>query len=227
VLLAVVLAATVRAEQVPPVNDAAMPALPRAGATVESLVPSGWSIEQRHDIDFNGDHRADVLLLLRERGTAQTTAPARVLLVAMATATPPGYERLAANGQLVPRDPSGRLEDPMADGEIIVRPGGFDLKIGMMPVTGSYLAATMRYRFRLEGRCVRLIGFDRSETHRATLDTHDISVNFLTAAVIDTTGNAQSGQDRASHKRLTRNPRRCLPELPNGWTFDPLAASAP
>jgi hypothetical protein len=226
VLLALAVCATARAEQAPPVSNAAMPALPRAGATVESLVPSGWSIEQRHDADFNGDGRADALLLLRQGGTAAATMPARLLLVAIATARPAGYERVAANSELVPHDPSGRLEDPMADGEIIVRRGGFDLKIGMMP-TGSYLAATMRYRFRLDGRCVRLIGFDRNETHRATLDTHDVSVNFLSGDVIEKTGNAQSGQEQTSRKQLARNPRRCLPELPSGWTFDPLAASPP
>ena len=98
----------------------------------------------------------------------------------------------------------------MADGEITVRPGGFDLKIGMMPGIGSYLAATMRYRFRFERGCFRLIGYDRAETHRGTLDTRDVSVNFLTGAVIQTTGNAQSGRSQSQRSRLTANPRRCL-----------------
>jgi len=76
-------------------------------------------------------------------------------------------------------------------------------------------------------KALRLIGFDRNETHRATLDTHDVSVNFLSGDVIEKTGNAQSGQEQTSRKPLARNPRRCLPELPSGWTFDPLAASPP
>jgi hypothetical protein len=211
--------------QVAPATDSATAALPRAGATVEALVPSGWSIEQRHEGDFNGDHRVDALLLLRQQ-TAGSTPPARMLLVAIATQPPGGYQLLAANARLVPTDPSGRLEDPMADGEIVIRRGGFDLKIGMMPTTGSYLAATMRYRFRLEGRCVRLIGFDRNETHRATLETRDVSVNFLTRAVVQTIGNAQSGAVQTRRGRLAANPRRCLPDLTSGWTFDPLAPAS-
>ena len=111
----------------------------------------------------------------------------------------------------------------MADGEITVRPGGFDLKIGMLPATGSYLAATMRYRFRFEGGCFRLIGYDRAETHRGTLDTRDVSVNFLTGAVIQTTGNGQSSRKQTQRSRVSSNPRRCLEDLPSGWTFDPLA----
>jgi hypothetical protein len=207
-----------------PSADAPMPALPAAGGTAESLVPRGWAIEQRHTADFNRDGRSDVLLLIRDN-VAQGTTPRRIVLVALATAQPPGYVRSAANAQLVPRDLSGQLEDPMADGEIAVRPGGFDLQLGMMPATGSYLAATMRYRFRFEGGCFRLIGYDRAETHRGTLDTRDVSVNFLTGAVVRTTGNAQSGRSQSQRSRLTANPRRCLDDLPSGWTFDPLVAA--
>ena len=206
-----------------PLVDAPIPALPPTGGTVESLLPPGWTIEQRHQADFNRDRRSDVLLLLRD-DVAQGATPRRIVLVALATTQPSGYVRSAANAQLVPRDLSGQLEDPMADGEITVRPGGFDVRLGMMPGTGSYLAATMRYRFRYEGGCFRLIGYDRAETHRGTLDTRDVSVNFLTGAVIRTTGNAQSGRSQNQRSRLTANPRRCLDDLPSGWTFDPLAA---
>ena len=201
-----------------------VPTLPAAGATVESLVPTGWTIEQRHNADFNRDGRTDVLVLIRDK-VAQGTTPRRIVLIALAAAQSSGYVRSAANPQLVPRDLSGQLEDPMADGEITMRPGGFDLQIGMMPGTGSYLAATMRYRFRFEGGCFRLIGYDRAETHRGTLDTRDVSVNFLTGAVVRTTGNAQSGRSQSQRARLTANPRRCLDDLPSGWTFDPLAAA--
>jgi hypothetical protein len=124
---------------------------------------------------------------------------------------------------LVPRDDSGRLKDPMADGEITVRPRGFDLKLGMVPGAGSYLSATMRHRFRLERGCFRLIGYDRAETHRGTLDTRDLSVNFPTGVVVRTTGNAQSNATQTRRDRLAANPRRCLADLGSGWTFDPLA----
>jgi hypothetical protein len=211
------------AQSAPPA-DTPIPALPPTGGTVESLVPPGWTIEQRHQADFNRDRRSDVLLLLRDN-VPQGATPRRIVLVALATTQPSGYVRSGANTQLVPRDRSGQLEDPMADGEITVRPGGFDVRLGMMPATGSYLAATMRYRFRYEGGCFRLIGYDRAETHRGTLDTRDVSINFLTGAVIRTTGNAQSGRSQSQRSRLTASPRRCLDDLPSAWTFDPFAAA--
>lgn len=223
-LTVVVLCSAIAFAEPPPSAEPPLPALPSTGATIEALVPEGWTIEQRHTTDFNRDGRADALLLLRKAAVGEGTPP-RVLLVALATGQPPGYRLTAANGRLVPRDPTGRLEDPMADGEITVRPEGFDLKLGMMPGTGSYLTATMRYRFRFERGCMRLIGYDRDETHRATLDTRDLSVNFLTGAVTVKTGNAQSDATQTKRERLATNPRRCLPDLDSGWTFDPLAGA--
>ena len=204
--------------------DLATPSLPARAATVEALAPAGWTIEQRHAADLNGDGSSDVLLLLRDRAGAGVT-PRRILLVALAAATAPGYRVLASTDRLIPRDTSGAIEDPMADGEITLRPRGFDLKIGYLAGAGSYQSASMRFRFRVEATCVRLIGYDRNETHRATLDTNDVSVNFLTGTVVRAKGNAQSGASRRQRSRLAANPRRCLQDLPSGWTFDPLTVS--
>ena len=194
-------------------------AMQRSAATAESLVPAGWTIEQRYHADFNRDGRADVLLLLRQ-SASEGTIPPRMILVALAK---------KSRRAMRPRRPMNgchhatrrALEDPMADGEIKLRPGGFELKLGMMSGVGSYLAATMRYRFRHEGGCFRLIGYERAETHRATLDTRDMSVNFLTGVVVRTTGNAQSNAKQIERRRLPANPRRCLGELDSAWTFDP------
>jgi hypothetical protein len=199
------------------------PPLPAQAASAEAFAPAGWAIEQRHAADFNGDGRSDLLLLLRDRAGTGVT-PRRILLVALAAASGQGYARLVSNDQLIPRDTSGKIEDPMADGEIAVRPRGFDLKIGYLSGAGSYEAATMRFRFRFEPSCFRLIGYDRNETHRGTLETNDLSVNFLTGAVIRSTGNAQTGASRSRRSRLTTNPRRCFQDLPSGWTFDPVTA---
>jgi hypothetical protein len=189
--------------------------------TLEGAVPDGWSIEQRHDADFNGDSRADALLLLRRPAPADTTPP-RMLLVALGTTTPGEFTVDAINRALVPHDPSGGLEDPLADGGIALGEGGFELTLGMLSGAGSYEAATMRYGFRYQNGCFRLIRYRRAQTHRATLATRDLSVDFLTGEVVEATGNAQSADVEERRTRLQTNPRRCLPELPSGWTFDPL-----
>jgi len=221
-ILALMLGGAAAGCAVPPPSAQTDPGSGGAEATtIENVVPQGWSIEQRHDADLNGDGRADVLLLLRSPAPADTTPP-RTLVVALGTSTPGRFTVEATNRELVPHDPSGRLEDPLADGGITPGQGGFELTLGMLSGVGSYEAATMRFGFRHEDGCVRLIRYRRAETHRATLATRDLSVDFLTGEVIETTGNAQSTDTDESRTRLQTNPRRCLSELPSGWTFDPL-----
>ena len=184
------------------------------------VVPDGWSVEQRHDADFNGDGRDDAVLLLREAEAPEPPA-GRMLLVALATGTDGGYVVEATNDRIVPR-PSGALEDPMANGGIEARPGEFDVTLGMMSGTGTYQASTIQFVFRYQPDCVQLIRYVRADTQRATLDTRDVAVDFLSGEVVTSTGNAGSGATSTQRSGLDASAPLCLPELPSGWTFDPL-----
>ena len=203
-------------------SPVAPPELPKRAASVAGFVPPGWVIEKQLSGNFNRDGRADALLLLRmadaDNSAVHVSTP-RVLAVLLGTRN--GYELSASNGRLVPQVDLNSQEDPMADGELSVRPGGFDIKLGMSAGIGSYLGAVLNYRFRHQNGCFRLIGYDRLETHRATLDTRDLSVNFLTGAVVHTTGNAQSDAIQVRRERLAANPRRCLQDLDSAVDFKP------
>jgi len=226
------------------VNAADTPVLPKRAASVASFAPPGWIIEQQLSKDFNRDGRADALVLLRpapmtaksgqpdasgvagatsvpgDSSAAVRLSAPRMLAVLLGTRS--GYELSASNGRLVPQVDLASQEDPMADAELTVTPGGFDIKLGMTAGVGSYLGTALRYRFRRQDGCFRLIGYDRLETHRATLATQDLSVNFLTGAVVHTTGNAQSDATQVRRERLSANPRRCFQELDSAVDFRPL-----
>jgi hypothetical protein len=126
------------------------------------------------------------------------------------------------NGRLIPGSDDPKQEDPMADGELTVRRGGFDVKMTLLSGVGSYQTSTVRYRLRYQDGCFRLIGYDRMETHRGTLDTRDLSVNFLTGSVVHRTGNAQSDAIKERREKLTSNPHRCFGELESAAAFKPL-----
>ena len=132
-----------------------------------------------------------------------------------------GYELAEMNSRLIPHSDNSSHEDPMADGELTAQPGGFNLKLTLMSGAGSYEMETLHYRFRYQDGCFRLVGYDRMETNRATLDTHDLIVDFLTGVVIRRTGNAQSDATEEKSDTLKTNPRLCFRDLDNAEVFHP------
>src|SRR4051812_44044982 len=146
------------------------PVTPEASVPVNAtklsqFVPEGWLLEQHKVADLNSDSLADALLLMRR--AEASGAPHRILAVVLRQrGDNAGYTLSELNGRLIPRSDDARQEDPMADGELIVRRGGFDIKLTLLAGIGSYQTATLRYRFRYQDGCFRLIGYDRMETHR-------------------------------------------------------------
>lgn len=198
----------------------AVPALPRLASSPEKFVPAGWTLEQKHLADLNADGLEDALLLIKAPPNGGT--PPRILAVVLRRKGPAGeFELAEINEKLIPYSPDDRMEDPMADGEIMVKRGAFSVKLSLLAGAGSAHAATMRYSFRYQNGCFRLIGYDRYETDRATLNTLDLSINFLTGALERRKGNAEANSATKQRERLRTNPRRCFHDLDNAATFTP------
>ena len=206
---------------------AAPPTLPATAGSPAGFVPAGWQIAQQMDADLNRDGRPDAVLLLQPNAEPSPPrtgrSPERVLAVLLQQRQ--GWALVAQNARLVPRVDLATQEDPLVNGELAAgKPGVFSLSLGLTSTAGSYLSALQTYRFRLERRCVRLIGHDTLQTHRATQDTQDTSINFLTGAVLVRSGNAQTDATTQRRSRLADNPRRCLPDLGSALSFQPLGA---
>jgi len=201
-----------------------LPMLPDTATTPAGFVPAGWQIAQQVSADLDRDGRADAVLLLQPDAPMPApgtgTSPARVLAVLLQRRA--GWSLAAQNSRLVPQVDLASQEDPLANGELAATRNGFSLSLGLASTAGSYLSALQTYRFRLERHCVRLIGHDTLQTHRATQATQDTSINFLTGAVVVRSGNAQTDATTQRRSRLAANPRRCLPDLDSAAGFQPL-----
>ena len=191
--------------------------VPSTAHDPSGFVPNGWVLEQQQQSDFNGDGREDALLLIRKVGTAGI--PPRMLMVALRQND--GYALAEMNSRLIPHSEETNYEDPMTDGELIAGPGSFSLKLTLISGAGSYEMETLHYRFRYQEGCFRLAGYDRMKTNRATLDTHDLIVDFLTGAVIERSGNAQSSNSDETRFKLKTNPLLCFGDLNNATDFHP------
>jgi hypothetical protein len=143
----------------------------------------------------------------------------------VALAAAGGYRVAAVNQKLIPVSASAAIEDPLANGEISVSPGAFDVQIGLMAGAGSYQSATMNFHFRYRDACFRLVAYERGEIHRGTLDTRDLLVDYLGGKVVRATGNAQNDSRDKRQEAKAELPRLCFEDIGDGWTFDPLAAA--
>lgn len=209
---------------------AAAPVLPATATSVQGFVPAGWLVEQQQAADLNRDGRADAVLLLRPEGpppapgTGQSPERLLVVLLRQGVGQGTGWALAGHNSRLVPQLDLATQDDPLANGELLAKRGGFSLSLGLASTAGSYLSAVLVYRFRVERGCVRLIGHDRLQTHRATQETQDLSINFLTGQVLHSSGNAQGDTTSRRRERLASNPRRCLDDLDSALSFQPLGA---
>jgi hypothetical protein len=194
--------------------------LPSKAAQPAQFVPQGWVLEQQKVADLNGDGLDDALLLMRRSGGGG--APERILAVVLRQpGGKPGYVLAEMNRRLVPHSDDASLEDPMAEGALTAQRGGFDVKLSLLAGAGSYQMANVQYHFRYQDGCFRLIGYDRMGTNRATLESHDLSVNFLTGEVVHRTGSEQSDAIQERHDKLKSNPRLCFGALDSAQVFNP------
>jgi len=194
--------------------------VPSKAAQPTQFIPPGWELEQQKVADLNGDGRDDALLLMRKSDSSGT--PQRILAVVLRElGDSDGYVLAELNPRLIPHSDNANQEDPMAEGELTAERGGFDIKLTLLAGAGSYQMARLQYRFRYRDGCFRLIGYNRMETNRATLDTRDLSVNFLTGLMVHQTGNAQSDTTEKQSDALKTNPRLCFGDLDSAAVFNP------
>jgi len=194
------------------------PVLPAHAAGVEEFVPAGWALDQLARADFNADGREDAVVLLREeRGADRSRSPQRILAVLVGDAT--GFTLVSQNAQLVPQLDLTTQEDPLANGQLAARRGEFDIKLGFWSGAGSYLSAIVQYQFALRGGCVQLVRYDRLEMHRASLETNDLSIDYLTGKINRTSEKA--GNRVVTDTVSPELPRHCLADLGSAAEFSP------
>lgn len=71
---------------------------------------------------------------------------------------------------------------------------------------GSWTAGSVTFNVRWQDGCFRVVGYDRSMAHRATLDRESVSVNFLTGRMQVVLDNAGAGTDASQVERWSASP---------------------
>ncbi|HEX8640185.1 MAG TPA: hypothetical protein VF704_03410 [Allosphingosinicella sp.] len=229
-LLLVPAPATAQELAIPPVD---YPALPVSAASAEAFVPAGWRIDALEEGDLNGDGADDLAFVLREQDPANVIDNAgfgpdrfdtnpRMLAVALAERRG-GYRLVAQNHRLIPRHTEPVLDDPFdPEGEALkIERGTLKLSLIRFASAGGWDSGGTAFTFRWQDGALRLIGFDWDNVQRASGETREVSINFLTRRVRSASGNIERDDEQVRWSRIPAGPLPTLDEIGDGLEFDP------
>lgn len=221
-------------DKLPPVS---WPTLASSGAQAKDFVPKGWVLEKQVSGDLNADGKPDLALVIRQNAASLRLLPyddapksatridtnPRIVLVALADGAG-GYKLAGSSKALIPRHDNPSMEDPFQD--LQMRRGSFTVSLLIFMNAGGWETTGSSFTFRHEGGCVRLIGFDQTTTHRATLKSTSISANLLSGKMKTSEDDpeAEDGKRRRAKPKeqwqeLKQREPICLEHLGNGLEF--------
>jgi hypothetical protein len=227
-LLSLALMPSLALAQWPDVPPVKAPALALTAPTPEAFVPTGWVLVQQIAQDFDGDGRPDALLLLRmndphnvltQEGMGESPLDTNPRLLAAVLAEGQGYRLAFQNLALIPRHDTPTLDDPFTSVESIK--GGFDVSLHSFANAGSWWMGNTKFRFRFQGGCFRLIGYDTSSVHRASQATESTSANYLTGLVVQSRSEGETDKPEVTRKKLKSKKPVCIEAMGDGFEFQP------
>ena len=83
----------------------------------------------------------------------------------------------------------------------ISKKGILDVNFRLWHSAGSWFMSNHKYRFRFQNNEFALIGYDSGEAHRASGETTDYSVNFLTRKIKITKGNFSNNEPESIERK--------------------------
>ncbi|MDQ0473155.1 hypothetical protein [Labrys wisconsinensis] len=214
------------------IPDVAYPTLPATAATKAGLVPPGWKLEAEATGDLSGDGRADLALVLHDAdphnivsnkgglGEQALDTNPRILAVAIARREG-GYALVAQDHALIPRRIEPTLEDPMANGGIVIAHGTLRVSVSFFSSAGSWDMERNTYALRYRQGQLQLIGYDSTEVARNTGALTETRINYLTHVKQVATGTIETDTSLVKRSRIPAAPLLTLDKIGNGLEFEP------
>ncbi|MDH5824067.1 hypothetical protein QFW77_13875 [Luteimonas sp. RD2P54] len=221
--------------QPPGLPPVAYPPIPEVAQRIVDFVPAGWRLEHAAHGRLDADDRDDALLVLRMEnhgnivqnegfGPDRFDTNPRMLVAAFAVEG--GYRRALVDHALIPRPEVPVFDDYLQDdpaAAIEIHPNrSVSVRLHSWASAGSWQTRQVRFTFRHQDGCFRLVGYDDHEMHRGSMERRETSVNYLTGRAWVETGSmehAAAGPRRWS--RLDPNPVVCIGEVGNGFEYRP------
>lgn len=214
--------------------EAVYPVLPTEGNTASAFVPAGWLIEQQVIGDLNRDGLDDFALLLHENsyenivkvGAGSIDTNPRRIVVGL-NKDNKGYSLILDNHTLIPRHKDLQFDDVING----VGVGGIKIDRGVLRVNMSIFALessearNISYGFRWQNGHFLLIGYDSFSRNRASGNTMEVSINYLTKKAKLSCGNfIREGGGSVKWKKIPKTEMQTIDSIKNSLMFSPLGS---
>jgi len=211
---------------------ASFPKLVPSASSPEGFLQEGLKLEQVSKDDLDGDAVADLAMVIRmddpknvlkdpddpERAPLDTNP--RMIAIATADKGGSGYRLATVNTSLIPRLEDANMNDPFV--RLSIDKGVMRLVLEQSMNAGSWSSSNITFVFRKGLQEMSLIGYDRTDLHRASGEMTETSVNFLTGRQQRSVGNIDSEKKATTWKQLPKKPLETLGMMGDGFSFDPL-----
>jgi hypothetical protein len=198
------------------------PTIPAVAQGAAGFVPKGWLLEIEKEGDLNKDGAPDLLLVLRMNDPNNVvkdeyreldTNP-RMLVAAFADKAKKTYSLALADHTLITRHTNPNMDPPFDEGAAIVN-GTLQVSLGLFMNAGGWYTSNIKFTFRHQDGCFKLIGYDSRVLKRNTGEEQSVSINYLT-------NKALLGGDRGETWETLKKPGLlCLGEVGDGLDFAP------
>ena len=152
------------------------------------IIPSDWRLLDSISGDLNNDGILDFVLAIQKNdstniilndgfGVDTINLNPRKLAIYYGTKSGELVKKLVSDEFIILRD-NPAMEEPF-EGFDLSNEGVLDINFRIAYNTGSWSVSVHKYRFRFQNNQLVLIGYDLMEFHRASGETKETSINFL------------------------------------------------
>lgn len=179
------------------------PVISQQAPTLQKFIPGDWKILDVDMGDLNKDGYPDIAFVITNENQCDTPEPEnpdfkvcpRLLGIAFWDNEKQTFVLKEQTNNFIKSADSSTMDEPFEG--ITIRKGSLQIDFHYWYSMGTWYTTNDRYIFRYQNDHFELIGFAEDTTHRATLETTQISVNYSTKQIILTTGEGETGKSES------------------------------
>ncbi len=180
--------------QWPTPKDADYPKINLQGKGVKDFIPKGFDLISQVSGDLNGDRLTDIALHIKGNSARFITkldfneydTNPRILLILFREHDRKGYRLAEQSNKFITTPESPANSEPFQG--MSIKNGILQIDLELWLSAGGWGATNASYKFRYQDGHFFLIGADREDYMRNSIETYKESYNFLTGKVKSTAG---------------------------------------